>query len=1803
MEHTLRSLVSTLLVLSILCTVVPAAVLPSHAQEVGSGISPTSLPVPSAAAGSVMFIENVGQWNYGARFQVRGGPADATWLAENTIWLTLIEPADPERASSPSERDIIGPKLAEEPLHAAAIRLSFVGANAHPIIEPFDRLETVVSYFLGSDAEKWRPNVPVWGGVRYIDLYPGIDLELTGEDGLMVPRLEARPGADLSVVTLRVEGAGAVKSAGDSLALHTTVGDTTWPLLRADAWIGDAVVQSLGTQSCDVASPFAPKDPRRPTPIVQVSLPEDNPDHLLYGTFLGGSGDESSNSIAVDGTGAAYLAGSAYSGFPTTPGAFDPSFNGGSKDAFVVKLDQGGSTLEYATFLGGSGDDYGYAIAVDATGSAYVTGETKSSGFPTTPGAFDRSYGGTYGDAFATKLSPSGGALAYSTFLGGSLRDGGAGIAVSESGAAYISGTTWASNFPTTPGAFDATHNGLADAFLAGFNESGSALVYATYLGGTDYDYGVRSALDGGGAAYITGVTDSSDFPTTPGAFNTVYNFSDAFVSKIDATGSDLVYSTFLGGSNGDCGEGIVIDGFGAAYVAGYTLSDDFPITLGAYDTSYNGEHDAFVAKLNAAGSALDYATFLGGAAMEDALDVGVDGSGHAYVAGYTESIDFPTLPGAFDTSFDSGDAFAVKLSPTGSALDYATFLGGSSWDNIHGVAVTEAGDLVVTGNTNSSNFPTTLGAFDTVYNGGAADGVVAKLRLWMPPRFSISGRVDDNGGLPLSDVQVSAGGVYSGTTDILGQYEITDLITGTYTLQPEKPGYVFAPLTLTVTVPPDATAEDFVGTVVTYPISGRVTYPSGEGAPDVTVSAGGVYSFVTDADGYYSLSLPMGTYTLAPTRDGYTFIPPSIPINVPNDAGQDFAVASWPLQMALADLAAQTQVMLDLIKTEAWNAAQDGDYFSTQLTSDKVSLIVDDILNSFDLLAIPLGSLDKTKDAAKMALPGVEGCSWGHIVELRQTFEPARALLREQLQIPIQSLSGANITQAAREILKNSRLFYTYYAADMIDQGAEAITLELIRKGYESALSVDTGLQTQFYPHFEQLADAAFKPDLVDTYIDVLAQLPTLTAEEEALYVADLDARRLANQSMVSTLELRGQPLHYAQDDREVGQDLWFSSFLVKYAIKQLAFLGFDGPGLLAASAGAATWDLYKNTRKMEQDLQMMDMSVEMMTSAVDTATRIYMNSVNGMDAVKNLVPPQQAAGYLGFINNRSAGEYKLFGKVHWVEAESYTDVEIYNSSEYESLVQVSASYGAEAGFMGAGLRLLSAEGQASIPPHSLGTVRVHYRQGSLGESPKEYADISFAVLASTATGTYYIAYAYSSWVPDRVTTLGQPVKPPVGVTADEISTLPNPVRTQIGAALGALTYTPSIWVENPFTQTVTVQISQSIPIDIEVVDANGGTVDDSAIVWQTDLEPSTSSLITCTIEYEGEPGVTVTYPGAEVEMSDIAQTQSITFTSNTANFTSKTRLTGEGTVPIHLAAGEYVTVPITVTNLSSSAAVTGTVNVTVTALDGTSVYTHEMGVDVPASGQVPVELPLEVQADGGYYVIRAAVESDGADYPIVSEYLEISEPTQVFLVSFDAAPQDVAILITWETSQEIDNLGFNLYRAESSSGPMTRLNDTLIPTQVPPGSPFGATYEWLDEDELVPGQVYYYWLEDVDLHGNATMHGPTHAQAGPRMHVGPIALRNRVGRDRYVLSAKTTTLDSAGKRIAGATVSIRWTLPDLSTIDQQATSNARGVVSFRVIGTLAGTYQFCVTDVLKPGWVYDPEQNRETCDTLTIP
>ncbi len=384
--------------------------------------------------------------------------------------------------------------------------------------------------------------------------------------------------------------------------------------------------------------------------------------------------------------------------------------------------------LVYSTYLGGNAEDYGYGIALDDDGNIYTVGYTNSTDFPTSYGAYQTTISG-WGDVFVTKFDDSGTNLKYSTFLGGEGWDKGFAIAIDKHNNAYVTGITLSDDFPATDGAFQTNRIGSNDVFVACLNEGGDVLRYSTFLGGTYWDASTSIAVDDLSNAYVTGNTSSADFPVTEGAYQTTIGTSNKiFVTKLNGSGANLAYSTFLGGDDYDIANSIVVDNFTNVYLTGQTSSENFPVSDGAYQTNNNGNNDAFVTKLNASGNNLIYSTYLGGSLSDYGNSIVFDADGNAYITGYTHSLNFPTTVGAFQSNNRGNyDAFIAKFNETGEILRYSTYLGGGSDEHGISIALDDEGNVCITGETWSGDFPVTDGAFQTNY-AGERDAFITQL-------------------------------------------------------------------------------------------------------------------------------------------------------------------------------------------------------------------------------------------------------------------------------------------------------------------------------------------------------------------------------------------------------------------------------------------------------------------------------------------------------------------------------------------------------------------------------------------------------------------------------------------------------------------------------------------------------------------------------------------------------------------------------------------------------------------------------------------------------------------------------------------------------------------------------------------------------------------------------------------------------------------------------------------------------------------------------------------------------------------
>lgn len=567
-----------------------------------------------------------------------------------------------------------------------AVKLDFIGAN--PDVRPVadDRAEAVFSYFTGRP-EDWKAGLRTYRRLTYPELWPGIDLVYSGSVNHMKYEFIVKPGADPARIRLAYRGATEVGvNAAGQMQVSTPLG----------AFNDDTPVayQEFAGQRVPVSMAFA--------------LERQAPDPAL-------------NRQVVGEPGAAHTFGFSVGHYdPTRPLVLDPA------------------VLLYSGFIGGANEEQAWGIAVDAAGNAFVTGGTyavtTTTNFPEVVGPDLTHNGGL--DAFVAKINPAGTALVYAGFIGGAGSDRGFGIAVDGEGDAFVTGETDSSpaTFPKVGGP-SLTFNGSTDAFVAKINPAGTALDYAGYIGGGDFDVGRGIAVDGAGNAYVTGYTQSEQtlFPKTGGPGLIYGGLGDAFVAKVNPTGTALIYAGYIGGTSQDYGSAIAVDSAGHAYVAGatyaYTTTTTFPEVVGP-DLTHNGNFDAFVAKVNPAGTSLVYAGFVGGAGYDWGNGIAVDRDGNAYVTGYTKSdqTTFPAVVGP-DLSFNGNfDAFLAKVNPAGTNLIYAGYIGGANQDYGNAIAVDGAGNAYVTGATNSytATLPVVVGP-DLTHN-GANDAIVAKV-------------------------------------------------------------------------------------------------------------------------------------------------------------------------------------------------------------------------------------------------------------------------------------------------------------------------------------------------------------------------------------------------------------------------------------------------------------------------------------------------------------------------------------------------------------------------------------------------------------------------------------------------------------------------------------------------------------------------------------------------------------------------------------------------------------------------------------------------------------------------------------------------------------------------------------------------------------------------------------------------------------------------------------------------------------------------------------------------------------------
>jgi hypothetical protein len=603
---------------------------------------------------------------------------------------------------------------------ADVVRMRIEGAPPSPPAALGAALPGVSNYFIGEIPSRWVTAVPHYGEIRSHDSLWSVE---TRWRGLPAGKLEydvvLAPRVDPRAIGLRFDGARSLDltKAGDLL-----VGAQAGVMrhTRPEAWqIVDGERRSV---ACDfevlalgrVGFRLGKYDP-------SLSLVIDP--RVEFSTYLGGGGSDTVTRVRVDGSGNVYVVGTTQSSDFPMQGAYQSTKASANGDAFITKLNPSGTALVYSTYLGGNDFDVANGLAVDSSGAVYLAGRTDSTDFPTASPIFGNNL---YPDAFLTKIAPSGASLVYSTYLGGSFIDYGNDVAVDGTGAAYVVGQTLSTDFPTQS-PFQATFGGTTDAFVCKVNAGGTALVYSTYLGGTSGDSGSRVRVDGSGNAVVVGTTSASNFPLQSAFQPNPSSGGDMFIAKFNATGSGLIFSSFLGGNGANTPTDLVLDGSGAAYFTGGTTSTNLATALVFQGIHGGGTLDAFVAKVPGDGSSLAFFTYLGGSGSDKGLALAVHSSGQVFVAGLTTSTNFPTLNALQGARSGSQDAFLARLSSSAGSLVYSTYYGGTGSEEADGIALDGATtSVLMVGTTDSLNFPTT-----TPYQGsnaGSTDAFVVRL-------------------------------------------------------------------------------------------------------------------------------------------------------------------------------------------------------------------------------------------------------------------------------------------------------------------------------------------------------------------------------------------------------------------------------------------------------------------------------------------------------------------------------------------------------------------------------------------------------------------------------------------------------------------------------------------------------------------------------------------------------------------------------------------------------------------------------------------------------------------------------------------------------------------------------------------------------------------------------------------------------------------------------------------------------------------------------------------------------------------
>lgn len=700
------------------------------------------------------------------------------------------------------------------------------------------------------------------------------------------------------------------------------------------------------------------------------------------------------------------------------------------------------------------------------------------------------------------------------------------------------------------------------------------------------------------------------------------------------------------------------------------------------------------------------------------------------------------------------------------------------------------------------------------------------------------------------------------------------------------------------------------------------------------------------------------------------------------------------PLTDDINSIVERTLQCLHDIKTENQKSAEDGDYFATAIKKDQVDLVVNAIVDTIDITSGFVNSLQEVKDIWKCKLPGI-GYPFQRLYIIKQKYGNAANLLRRAMiykELPYYLFAGEYLRQSLY-----------YYGAELIDESVDGLTTASAKWIMKKVLKKDNALQTGLAPSLNKIV-GVFENDLQDTKTDVLANIPSdLTPEEIGLYKEDLEKRKEANTQLKGLLEWEALPLHNARDIKESQEhDYWLKilKFLQIFGLKAFVSILTDGPGVFIVSVANFAWDCYKNHKDIENDAEMMEMATDVACRSFDTSLRIYQNTISGLENIRHGVTPQVAYGDIESVNDEVLGKFvfNFLGKYKtaWV-TDAYSEITISNTGTIRTNYEILGKYN-DTGLWGTHYTPVTVKGGLKVNAGDSRTIRIYYLKDEQGKCPKKGTEIQFTVLGDTDTGVYYVDNFTRNFNPNPGTFADSNI-----FQDNSTILLPYPIKNIVKLpGLNSTEYLLEILVENQFNETLSINITQKIPPGIELINIEGGTIEDNTIYWDTTIAPESIHQLNITFIPTQPPNTLVELPGSELGIYDPVNNNTIYFQAHNNTFRVRLPLIIEAYPPTQASVGEEITIPMNITNLLNTS-FSGNIDLNLINLDGFTVYNTTNEIMLSPKEKLETQLSATLNVNPGIYILKGLWRGDTTSTKIFEEYISIDTGEIIGFVSLE--------------------------------------------------------------------------------------------------------------------------------------------------------------------------------------------------------